>query len=404
MKPLDKFITYTSVFAIFTENFFFNYIIDLKLFYLILIVNFSILIFQKKAVLLSKNHLYFLLFLIVHGLLSVLFFSVPLLEFIKQILGISFCSLFFYALIKRYNHDVLFKIYLDLAFIIAFIAIPMFYLRINVFNNGYRLNGILTEPAHYAAIMLPATYYFFKEKKYLKFSILLITILLSKSTIGYLGLILIVLIPTIKIKYLFKYSAIIISIIITIIIYLSANWNNDNFSEDSNVFVRRIKQTIESTSAVFNGQFKPYTNLSSYALLSNSFITIKNFQNHYYLGSGLGSYSTQYENFYSLLKPPQYLITLEQSKINKLDANSLGLRMLVDFGLIALLFLSYFVFRSFKVFKNEKKIIQQSSFFYLFLKILREGHYFPPEFYFFLFTFIKNSNENTAYSRRLFDK
>ncbi len=276
----------------------------------------------------------------------------------------------------------------------------MFYLRINVFLEGDRLNGILQEPAHYAAIMLPAIYIYWKQKKYFRVFVLLFTVVLSKSSIGFIGLFLMIIIPLFKAKYFIKYLLVSLIPLGAGFYYLHSNWDKDVNSEDSSFFIRRAKQTVESFSAINDGKFKQSTNLSSYALLSNMFITKTSFI-HNPLGTGLGSYRSQYEKYYSLMKPPDYLITLGLSKINKDDANSLLLRLLVDFGVFALFILFYFIFRAIHVFKGESKEIEQGAFFYLIIKLLREGHFFPPEFYFFLLIFIKDFNEDSTHNRRL---
>jgi hypothetical protein len=72
--------------------------------------------------------------------------------------------------------------------------------------------------------------------------------------------------------------------------------------------------------------------------------------------------------------------------------------MLADLGIFAIFIFIYFTYRSIFLFRNDKKVFQQSSFFYLVLKLIREGHYFPPEFYFFLLIFLKEFDENTTHS------
>ncbi len=394
MRLLDKYIISSSVFALFTEAFKFHYIVDWKLFYVIIISNFLLLSINKKVTI-SKNIIIVFLFLIVHGLILFLWFKNPLKSLFAQLIGITVSSVFYYNLFKNYGVSRLFGKYKKIAFFIALLAIPMFFLKINNFTID-RLNGILTEPAHYATIMLPAVYVFLKEKQYYKFLLVLLTILLSKSSVGYIGLILIFVIPLFKRKNFLKYSVIVFVILGVGAYYLSTKWNEPITENESNVFVRRIKETKKSMQSVFTGAFKEYTNLSTYALLSNTFIT-REIITHKPLGTGLGSYLYEYDKYYGLMKPPPYLITLKQSKINRTDANSLFLRGLSDFGVFWIFIMIFFIKKSVFLFKKNT-FLRQSTFFYLAVKLLREGHYFPPEFYFFLFVFLKDFDEDITYS------
>lgn len=395
MRLLDKYLIISSVLALFSEDFSFHYIIDWKLFYVILLLNFSILSYISKITL-NKNFVILLFFLIIHGVLGFIIFSNPIQSLISQILGISISSIFYYNLIKRYNVKKLIDSYLVVAFIMAVIAIPMFYLNIGLFIS-YRLDGLMSEPAHYAAIMLPAIYLLFRRKNYIKALIILITIFLSKSSVGFIGLFLILIIPLLKIKYFLKYALFAVIIILVSGFYLSSKWNDPIDENYSNGLIRRLKQTSETLSATYTGEFKHYTNLSTYAFLSNTFITQKIFFEKP-LGTGIGSYKHEYDKYYENLKPPKYLINSNLSKINRTDANSLFLRMIADLGIFALITLSYFFYRSYKIFTDDKKTIQQSTFFYLVVKLMREGHYFSPEFYFFLLIFLNNSNEDITHS------
>ena len=335
-------------------------------------------------------------FLTIHGVISYVWLHHPIKSLIAQLAGISISSIYYYNFIKNYSVKKVFDVYLNVSFFIALIAIPMFYLQINSFSE-YRLNGILTEPAHYAAIMLPAAYVFFRDKKYWKLTVIVITIFLSKSSIGYIGLALILILPLLKTKYFLKYAWIALLIIGSSAYYISTQWNKPIDENKSNVLVRRLKETNKSLSAIYTGKFETNTNLSTYAFLSNGFIS-KNIFIDKPLGTGLGSYQYEYDLYYPLIKPPPYLVQLKQSKINRTDANSLFLRMLADLGVFAVLIFMYFTYRSYKLFSSEKKIIQQSTFFYLTVKLIREGHYFPPEFYFFLLIFLKDFDEDITYS------
>jgi hypothetical protein len=396
MRLLDKYIIYSSIFALFTEDFYFHYGIDIKLYYLILISNLLLLSINKKIVI-HKNLLIIFGFFIIHGIISYFLLQNPIKSLIAQLLGIAISSIYYYSYIKNYGVKKVFRVYLEFAFYIALLAIPMFYLKINSFSE-FRLNGILTEPAHYAAIMLPAAYAFFREKNFLRLLVIVVTIFLSKSSIGYIGLTLILILPLIKLRYLLKYSWIALLILGTSAYYLSTQWDKSTTNEkEDNVLVRRLKETNSSLNSIFTGKFEKHTNLSSYAFLSNGFVTHKIFLEKP-LGAGLGSYQYEYDKYYPLIKPPPYLIELKLSKINRTDANSLFLRLISDLGVFAILFFIYFIYRSIQLFKNDKRVNQQSTFFYLIVKVIREGHYFPPEFYFFLLIFLKDFDEDITYS------
>lgn len=390
MRLLDKYLVTSSVLALFTESFTFHFLIDWKFFYIILITNLTILGYRNKLVA-NKNMLIIFGFLLVHGVIMYVVLRNPVNSLFTQLIGVVLSSFYYYNFIKLYTTQLLFKTYVNVAFYVALLAIPMFYLNINLFTPG-RLNGILLEPAHYAAIMLPAVYVTLMRKSYFKFVIILTTVLLSKSSIGFVGLVLILFLPLLKVKYFLKYSILVFILFGASSYYVYTQWNLPLDEKNGNVLVRRIKQTQESLVAINTGKFKKYPNLSSYALLSNMFVS-KNIFLHYPLGTGLGSYRHEYEKVYPQLTPPEYLIKQNLSKINMQDANSLFLRMMADIGIFALLIIFYFIYRSYKLFKNERKLDEQGAFFYLAIKLFREGHYFPPEFYFFVLIFLKDFND-----------
>jgi hypothetical protein len=82
---------------------------------------------------------------------------------------------------------------------VAIIAYPMFLLNINS-DTPDRLQGIFTEPAHYAIVLLPACYCYLKLKKYIPFAVILGTLFLSSSSVGYFGIGLLFILPNISLK------------------------------------------------------------------------------------------------------------------------------------------------------------------------------------------------------------
>lgn len=393
MSLLDKYIIHSSVFAIFTEAYSFHYGIDLKLFYIIILANFFVLSINKE-IKVHKNIIYIIGFFLVHGICLFLLNRNPIKSLFSQLIGISVSSIFFYNLLLNYKTNALIRVYKKYTFLIALIAIPMYLLK-SPFNQD-RLHGILSEPAHYATIMLPATYLFLRSKEFLKLAILLLTIVLSKSSVGFIGVLLIIILSLIKIKNLLKYTWLAIVVFTGVFIYLKLNWNKPTEKEHSYHVIRRLKETKSSLNSVLSGEFKEHTNLSSYAFLSNSFIAREIVKRNPF-GTGLGSYQYEYEKKYHLLQPPKYLVKQKLSKINQTDANSLFLRMLSDLGVFGIILIIFVLYLSVRIFKG-KKIERQSMVSYLLVKLLREGHYFPPEFYFFLLIFLKDFDKDITYS------
>jgi hypothetical protein len=400
MRLLDKFILYSSVFALFTEDFSYNFIIDWKLFYFIILINIVLLI-SKKVFFLNKTHIIILFALSIHGIIFYAINKNNIASLFAQLTGITLCSTYYYNFIKEYGKDRVVNIYLKAAIFFSILAIPMWVLKINFFDG--RLNGILSEPAHYAAIMIPAVYILFKRKQYFKTSVIVLTIILAKSSIGFLGLILVLILPVLKLKHLLRISVLFLVLGITVNLYITSKWNEKFNENTNNQIVRKIKQTYESVVSVSNGAFEQDVNLTSYAIISNLFISSQNFSDHIF-GTGLGSYGQQYEKYYPKMKPPEYLLITKQSKINKLDANSLFLRLISDLGIFAVFIVLFFFIRGYEVYQNKDNNLQQGAFIYLILKLIREGHYFPPEFYFFLLIFIKDFNESTTHSGRFLIK
>jgi len=368
---IKNYLLYSSVFAIFTESFFFNFIIDWKLLYLIILINYVLLLKIKKI----KFNIYFVLLMLlflVHGLIMYSIIGITPNYLISQLLGITIISTYYYNFIPVYEKEQIITVYLKMSVWIAAIGIIFFFLNINV-NDG-RLQSIFKEPAHYAIAVVPACYYLLKTKKHLSFAIVFGSLILSQSSIGYMGCALMFILPNISSKRI-KYIVITIPVLV---ITFFVVYNNFSFLK------LRVDDTVETLNAVNNGKFKPYTNQSSYALLSNAYIANKNIQDHPF-GSGLGSHYHMHTQVYlKKMRPPPYLVTLKSEKINAPDAASLFLRLLSEMGIIGFILIVYLIFLSSKSFTSNNYYFAQGIVIYLLLKLFRDGHYFPPELFFFI--------------------
>lgn len=371
---LKKYLLYSSVFSIFTEAFYFRFIIDWKLFYLIILFNFIIIMTIKK-IKYDMNFLLVLLFIFVHALLINSLLMIPYHLMISQILGIAIVSLYFYNLIPLYTIDEVIKVYCKLCIYIALIGIVLYLVNYN--DSKYRLMSVFKEPAHFAIVIIPSCYYYLKRKKVGRFLLLFIALLLSNSSLGYIGCGLIFLISNLNSKR-FKYFLISFPIVtvVFIILYYQLPFFN-----------MRVKETYNSLNVVNTGKFKDGTNLSSYAFVSNLFVTKSNMMDHP-LGTGIGSHEYSYmKNYHQNIRPPKYLKTLKLDTSNASDANSLFLRICSEFGLIGLFGIIYILIIASKCFSSEELFFAQGIYIYFLLKLFRDGHYFPPEFFFFICIF-----------------
>jgi hypothetical protein len=166
----------------------------------------------------------------------------------------------------------------------------------------------------------------------------------------------------------------------------------------------RVSETASSLKVINSGKFKNYTNLSTYVLISNLYIAKRNIQEHP-LGSGIGSHHFMYlEHYLKLMSPPEYLVIQKKQTDNSFDANSLFTRICSEFGLIGFIFILYMLSFAIKTYKTDDLFFSQGVVIYFLLKLFRDGTYFPPEIFLFVwlmyFTYKevleKNRLQNTS--------
>lgn len=374
---LNKYLLHSSVFAIFTEAFKYRFIIDLKLFYFILFIN-LILLFKYKKVTINSFLITLLAFLFFHSSIAYLWIGIPPNFMLSQILGIAISCTYFYNVLKLFTKEEVYDIYTKYSLFTAIIGFPAFFLGINLnVNPDPRFSSFLTEPAHYALLVLPACYYFFKRKQYTSFFTIFLSLILTESSIAYIGCALIFILPNINLKRI-KYAVGVIPFVIAVFYWVYSN--NEKVK-------MRFDDTYNSLKVLDTGKFDETTNISTYALLSNFYIAKENFIEHP-LGSGIGSHYYMYHDRYKkLMRTPNYLYRLELDDINSKDAASLFVRLLSEFGIIGLLVTIFVIYLITKSFKDKSLIVEQSIGIYILLKLFRDGHYFPPELFFFLIIF-----------------
>lgn len=371
---IKNYLLYSSVFAIFTEAFFFNFIIDWKLLYLIILVNYFLL-FRIKKIALNKYFALLLVFFFIHGLLAYSVIRIPYNYMLSQIIGIGIVGTYYYNFVSLYKTIDIIKVYAKMCTYVALIGYVFFYFGINYVDG--RLNSIFKEPAHYVIVVIPACYYYLKTKKHLNFTIIFGTLLLSNSSLGYIGCGLLFLVPNLTLRRIGYFFA--LMPFIGLAFYFAYN--------ELPFFKMRVDDTYNSLNVVNTGKFDENTNLSSYVLISNLYIAKRNITEHP-LGSGIGSHHYMHtQRYLKEVRPPEYIRDQQKQDDNSFDANSLFTRIFSEFGFIGLLLVLYAMYLASKCYTHQELLFSQGVFIYFLLKLFRDGHYFPPEFFFFIWLF-----------------
>lgn len=325
----------------------------------------------------------------------------------KQVLGILVTGSAYYLLIKANEFKVerLFKIYLQIALIIAIIGIFQELSFLVKFEAGYdfswlvnrwkctpsrfgilRVNSICMEPAHFAITMIPALYVSLmailrKGSFYLNKTsgvLIIVSVILSFSSIAYIGILISLLLIFQGVKK-FKYLLLVL-FIMPVLIYSVYRYSPE------------VHERASHAIGVITGQTKvSKSHLSVYALASNAFVAYKSFIDSPLFGRGLGSHQVSYNEF---IKPGVagtiwYSDYPKYPPVNREDAGSLFLRLVSETGLLGLIIVFYFIFKfRLKGSDNKKLQIISNAIFVLFLlQLFRQGHYFYNGLFFFVWVY-----------------
>ncbi|QQT27811.1 hypothetical protein [Sphingobacterium spiritivorum] len=334
----------------------------------------------------------FHILLLLNGFISIVFGYNSIGYFMVQFVALLIIPIYYFSFFKYFEFKIneIVRLYCRLVLflvIIGFIRFP-----IDLTMNNYWFRSIMLEPAHYAAIVLPAFFITLKSIEYPRYywKLILLSIILSGSSLAIicLGLCLILSFKRISIiKVMIGAS---LSFLIGILVY--------NFYPS---FKLRVDDTMNS----FITKDLTQANLSSYALLSNLFVALKSFESNPIFGNGIGSHLTSRELYLGGVKGISVFEEMGMDNLNAQDAGSLFIRLLSETGLLGLILFGYFLYHFYV--KNDKEnilyqnsIISKGILIYFFAKLFREGHYFSPEMYFFVFLYVFNNFQSKVLLRK----
>ena len=318
--------------------------------------------------------------------------------FTKQFLLLLFQFTFAYLLVNAYGFDArkMARDYLQVVYLICGVAILQFisalagflpgadysYLGFDMGNfklHTARIQSWFQEPSFMVYALMPAVFLslsrlfgIVERPRNLAALLILVVVLLARSSLGYLGLSLSLAIIVFS-KYSVLRRPLYLAILFPVLIATA-------------LLIYRIPEVrfrVDDTIALFTAE-KVSTeeieqvNLSTYALYSNFSVMRAVLREDPVLGTGLGTYARNYDRFIEEVIPDS--VWRRNFRLNREDGNSLLIRMLAETGIIGAIILLVFVF------SNRLRYPQAGSDLFLWalnnglfvliaLRILRQGHY-----------------------------
>jgi hypothetical protein len=328
-------------------------------------------------------------------------------NFVKIFGGVLLSVSFYYYVTEFYELDVekMFRLYLTWTYWTAIIAIIQFISFKIGFTPGYdfgfllnkgghvvtgdsiRVNSIYLEPSQLGIMLGPAAFVAlvnilrrrnYHYKPYMNY-VILVALYLSRSSTGYLGLFLALIVLGINYGY-FLY------LVLFVVAGFFAAWGLYNT-------VIEFRERVDSSMGLWMEHDLSLKNLnsSSFVLYNNSHIAWENLKEHPLFGSGLGSHQVAYGR-YTYTKESK--IRLKGFEFNTQDANSMFLRLMSETGLMGIVLAFLLIVGSFVGYTGDDDewewIASGALLVLILLYLLRQGNYFLNGFPFFVWLYYYN--------------
>ncbi|MGB8769282.1 MAG: hypothetical protein WCC92_06690 [Candidatus Korobacteraceae bacterium] len=377
---LRALLVWSTLVALFSEAARYKAGIDIKAFYFVMLFNTLVLVSMGQFVV-NRPLVIFYIYLAFSGLVSIAAGTNTLRAFSEQFLGISFTSLYFYNFFRFEHFDFrrLFIYYTRLAYYVCWIGILMVpFQHAFSLTKYFRAQSVLTEPAQFMMIVMPAIYYFleasvFQGKHRFESMIGLFAIFLADSAVGYMGLMLILIYLVAKSRHK------LLLVTVPLIVVLGVG--------GLRLISPNFRFRFDDTAKAVTGLTVANVNTSTYATISNAFVAAQVLRESPILGNGLGSHERSHEKYLPDI-PGISGFSAENQLLNKEEAASLFIRIASDLGFLGLCLTAMFLWRFRLSTPDSSGTINTAILIYLILKLIRAGHYFPPEFFFFVFAYI----------------
>ncbi|NRA79510.1 MAG: O-antigen ligase family protein [Pseudoalteromonas sp.] len=347
--------------------------------YFIFLFSFLSLTYERALIYPRKLLLLFFCFSL-YSILLVLFFDYEKLLQVLFSLSILFVIFTTYLhLIFKYGVKCVFLAYVKLALFFSVVAIIQeCFLLLGVDQNLVSFNSIVkdmggywgvpgfsAEPAEFAIAIIPAFYFLLtsvaeSRKHFFYFLIVLVALILSTSSLGFLGILLSLLCLFFEyVKRSFFKMLVTLPLFVFFVGYLLGQ----------DFFMMRV---VDSIYLLDNIEFiqPDGINLSSYAQVVNLKITLMSLKEYLGFGPGFTLYSSVFDSYISNFSIPSHRDDIP----GRGTATSLVLRLTAEFGLLGLIFFVFFIIK-YRVAIGKDKI-NTACFIFILLSSLRMGIYF----------------------------
>jgi hypothetical protein len=357
--------------------------------YLFIIPN-ALILLALGQLTIHRNHLIAISAVTGFSLIGAHYSGTGINSIIVQVVGITVFSTYYFSMLT--NFDVSLTRWMDMyvraALPVAILGLVQWTLGRLLHLGDGRLTSIYSEPSHYIFVTLPAVGYcinrYVSARQYgWETATLLFTYLLADSSLGFLGVLLIGILTfagRLKGWQLFLAGSLVCGLVGAL------------YASSENVRLRANDTIIAIVKQDLNG-----TNASTFALLSNVYVTSQSFQAHPVTGVGIGGYANAYDTYIGTLSGLDP--TLLQDNLNRDDANSLFLRVTAELGIPGVIALFAFLVACARV-GGPYQAIRNAMVPYFLIRMGRFGAYFSVECFFFVGLYLLNYMQSQEAGRQ----
>jgi len=381
---IDEYLVYSSVLSIFLAQLLTHKGIDIFVGYPLVLLN-SLLLLGQDRLIIHRNHAMAIIALTVVSFIASANSDTPGMSIIAQVLGILFFSTYFLSVLTNFGLSLprWIQIYTHFALGIVILGFVTYIARrlhlMPAAPSEMRLRSIFAEPSFFVYLTLPAfgiyANAFLRDRKYkLELSLFFVAYILAESSLGFLGMLLMAffaLLPRFSIWKMMGFGVAAFAALAGL------------FFASENFRVRVADTAIGIAKLNFS-----QANASTFALLSNAYVSIQTFLEHPLIGIGIGGYQfayTKYAPFIGANVNDPDLVNL-----NMFDASSMFLRAAAELGLAGLILLIGFLVVCSRVKGDQHVDIRNALLPYLLIRMFRFGAWFSLELFFFVGLFVLN--------------